>query len=337
MDAYEKVHGLTEQMATTATRTGWFKASQEAKTATRKRQQGFGKAAPPEPPKETLKLPKPETPRKRLVQKPPSPLGIYDYGKMSLRSVSLDALQPHHRHQIDKSLQTHPHFAAAPFGGYPYTMQETILMQPQLHARTPFEGVLDTAPLTRSFSQASLMDKLVPAKIPLVRSTRGADLRSRAHASALTKATMEQQLDDQVSWSGQRGYTWKERFDDYVSWLDEHGRKDDSAWLVAEPSEWTEDQRVTFTVLSEMHDVLLSRRMRVQNMFRFIEGNNNGTLEPMVFLKGLQRLGVPRAQTLTREELAHMIRSIDADFDGTISCSEISKAMQRVATIRKGL
>lgn len=336
LDQYEMQHGLIEQMATTATKTGWFKAQVGASGSTSLQRPRRGRPSQPvEPIKVQVPKPqriKPPEASPKMVQKPPSPLGMYDYGKMSLRSLSTDTLQPHLRNT--RGPFAHSSFAVAPFGGYPATMQEPIMMQPELQPRKPYEGVVDTAPLTRAFSEAALMEKLVPPPQPLVRSTRGHDLRSRAHASALTKATMEQQLDDQVSWSGQHGYSFKMTCEEYVRWLDEHGRSDDSAWLRAPRDSWTEGNFISYGVLSELHDMLIRRNMTIRGMYKIIDREETGNLEPWLFEDGLKRMGVRRAKNLTKEELAQLIRSIDTDFDGKVSKVEVEIVLKRVAKLQ---
>lgn len=332
MDEYELQHGLLEQMATTATKTGWFDA-QMASSMRRPRRL----RVPQTLDSQKLQIPRPQRKKPpeaspKMVQRPPSPLGMYDYGKMSLRSVSTDTLQPHLRNTRANFASSS--FAVAPFGGYPATMQEPIMMRPELHAKTPYEGVVDTAPLTRAYSEAALMQKLVPPPLPLVRSTRGHDLRSRAHASALTKATMEQQLDDQVSWSGQHGYSFKMTCTEYVRWLDEHGRSDHSAWLRAPRDTWSEGSFISYGLLSELHDVLIRRNMTVRGMFKFIDREETGILEPWLLEDGLKRIGVKRAKNLSKEQLAHLIRSIDTDFDGKVSKTEMETVLKRVAKLQ---
>eukprot|EP00930_Biecheleria_cincta_P020836 TRINITY_DN15580_c0_g1_i1.p1 TRINITY_DN15580_c0_g1~~TRINITY_DN15580_c0_g1_i1.p1 ORF type:complete len:392 (-),score=68.48 TRINITY_DN15580_c0_g1_i1:115-1290(-) len=336
LDQCEMQHGLIEQMATTATKTGWWNAQMASTSSTKWRRPRRGRPVQPVKPVK-LQVPKPERIKPpeaspKMVQRPPSPLGLYDYGKMSLRSVSTDRLQPHLRNT--RGPFANSSFAVAPFGGYPSTMQEPIMMQPELQPKKPYEGVVDTAPLTRAFSEAALMERLVPPPLPLVRSTRDQDLRSRAHASALTKATMEQQLDDQVSWSGQHGYSFKMTCDEYVRWLDEHGRCDDSAWLRAPRDSWTEGNFISYGVLSELHDVLIRRNMTIHGMFMFKDREETGNLEPWLFEDGLKRLGVRRAKNLSKEELAQLIRSVDTDSDGKISKTEVEVVLKRVANLQ---
>eukprot|EP00933_Yihiella_yeosuensis_P072337 TRINITY_DN80703_c0_g1_i1.p1 TRINITY_DN80703_c0_g1~~TRINITY_DN80703_c0_g1_i1.p1 ORF type:complete len:382 (-),score=39.29 TRINITY_DN80703_c0_g1_i1:213-1358(-) len=324
LDKYESNHGLLDLMACTGTMTGWTKKPLE-------RSRGRFSSKPT--PIQVAPKPKVKPPVKtRLVARPSSPLGLYNYGKMSLRALSVDSLQPHQRGEVRLS-DSYAVFPSAPLGGYPWSMQEPCLMQPSLEPMKPFEGLLDTAPLRRAFSHASLVESSLKP-VSNVRSNRAQDLRSQAKAAGRAHEVMQSQLDDQVSWMGQHGYSWKDRCDQHISWLDQNGRKDDSAWLEEPRNQWDEDQQLSFDILSGLHDELRRRAMTIRGLFKFIDTDASEYVEPNEFLNGLRRLYIKRSDALTKPRLIHLLKTMDSSFDGRVSMPELQKIMCRIARLK---
>eukprot|EP00746_Dinoflagellata_sp_MGD_P142879 gnl/MRDRNA2_/MRDRNA2_75780_c0_seq1.p1 gnl/MRDRNA2_/MRDRNA2_75780_c0~~gnl/MRDRNA2_/MRDRNA2_75780_c0_seq1.p1 ORF type:complete len:402 (-),score=52.06 gnl/MRDRNA2_/MRDRNA2_75780_c0_seq1:8-1213(-) len=281
---------------------------------------------------ENVKASEPENPN-RLVKRPATPLEMYDYGAINLRSISTDAINPH----IRKEIRCTESFCSAPFGGYPVTMQEPIFMKPRNPGQptVPYEGLVDAPPLKQCLSMSSLVGKLYQPSG--VRCTRAHNRRAEAYLTGLANATMEEQLEEQKSWDGRHGFGWHDRCRDHLQWLDKNGRKDAAAWL-REPSEtWTDPQHLTFCVLNAMYAFIKARRMRARDLFKVLDENGSGVLEPNEFLAGLQRVRVDMSETLTLPDLVTVFRTVDDNFDGSIGLLELEKAMARIGRLRASM
>mmetsp|Transcript_117213 Transcript_117213/g.250474 ORF Transcript_117213/g.250474 Transcript_117213/m.250474 type:complete len:400 (-) Transcript_117213:126-1325(-) len=304
-------------------------------TSTGRRESKVTMAAPPTPPVEVGGAE--QRAALKLSFRPPSPLGVYDYGKLSTRSVSLLAAQRHPQRGVPTGGgargETTP---SAPLGGYPWSMQEPILMQPRSPSQPsiPLDGVIDLPPLKRSLSYQSLVGKLFVK--PPVRSTRGQTIRAEALANGFANQAMNQQLDDQASWDGQHGYGWKDRTDEHMQWLDQNGRETAMAWLKAPKETWSQPQDRAYRLLEMLYEDLLRRRWRVKDMFKFFDADHGGTFEPQSFLAGLCRMNIPGADQLTPHDLVVMFRSLNWNFNGSISLAEAQEVMARIGRARGG-
>lgn len=269
----------------------------------------------------------------RLVRRPATPLEMYDYGAINLNSISTDAINPH----IRKEIRGSESYCSAPFGGYPVTMQEPIFMNPRKPTQpsVPYDGLVDAPPLKTCLSMSSLVGKLCQPSG--VRCTRAHNRRAEAYLTGLAMSTMDEQLEDQKSWDGRHGFGWHDRCKNHLQWLDKNGRKDECVWLRAPSETWTDSQQLTFRVLNAMYTYLKARRIRTRDLFKVMDFNDSGVLEPKEFLTAIQRVRVETCDALTLPELITVFRTVDENFDGSISLLELEKAMARIGRARSSL
>merc|ERR1719235_2040929 len=82
-----------------------------------------------------------------------------------------------------------------------------------------------------------------------------------------------------------------------------------------------------------MYNHLKVRRIRTRDFFKMLDSNQSGVLEPKEFLGGLQRLRLEGSDALTVPQLTTIFRTIDENFDGSISLLELERSMGRIARI----
>jgi hypothetical protein len=167
-----------------------------------------------------------------------------------------------------------------------------------------------------------------------VRCTRAHNRRAEAYLTGMANATMDEQLESQKAWDGRHGYGWHDRSKDHLEWLDKNGRKFQGQWLWQPSETWTEEQSLTFRVLNAMYDYLQARMIRTRDLFKLMDKDHSGVLEPREFLAGIKRLRVEKSDKLTLPQLITVFRTVDDSFDGTISLTELEKAMARIGRIR---
>lgn len=271
----------------------------------------------------------PENPN-RLVRRPATPLEVYDYGQINLLPISKDAINPH----VRKEIRCSESFCNAPFGGYPPTMQEPIFMKPRKTSQptVPYEGLVDAPPLKQCLSMSSLVGR--PYQPSGVRCTRAYNRRAQAYLTGMANAKMDEQLENQKAWDGRHGFGWHDRSKDHLQWLDKNGRQDECQWL-RQPSEtWTDSQSLTFRVLNGLLTHLKVHRVRVRDLFKIMDTNNSSVLEPKEFLAGLRKIRMDQSDMLTLPELITIFRTVDENFDGSISLKELEKTMSRIGRFR---
>lgn len=269
----------------------------------------------------------------KFVRKPCTPVEMYDYGGINLRSLSVNSINPH----VRKEIRSTESYCTAPLGGLPYSIQEPIFMQPRgpTNPTTPFEGVVELPPLKRSLSYQSLVGKLYLS--PKTRSTRFHNCRAEAIQQGLANEFMEDQLEDQRSWDGQHGFGWKARkWRDHLEWLEENGRNEDtSSWLDHQPpTTWTHEQQQVYKILSALHEFLKERRIRVRELFKKLDTDMTGALEPQELLDGLRKMRIAGCDRLPLKDFIEVLKAVDTNFDGSVSLPELDRAMSRIARVR---
>eukprot|EP00746_Dinoflagellata_sp_MGD_P004164 gnl/MRDRNA2_/MRDRNA2_108046_c0_seq1.p1 gnl/MRDRNA2_/MRDRNA2_108046_c0~~gnl/MRDRNA2_/MRDRNA2_108046_c0_seq1.p1 ORF type:complete len:390 (+),score=60.15 gnl/MRDRNA2_/MRDRNA2_108046_c0_seq1:125-1294(+) len=267
----------------------------------------------------------------KFVRKPCTPVEMYDYGGVNVRSLSVNSINPHVRKEI-RSIDS---FCSAPLGGLPLSIQEPIFMKPRRPSNPtlPFEGVVELPPLKRAVSYQALLGK--PTCATQVRSTRFQNCRAEAYQQGLANEFMEEQLEEQRSWDGRHGFGWKDqKWRDHLGWLSTHGRQDESSWMDQPSNTWTAQQQKVYKVLSAVHEHLKERRIRVRELFKALDSDMTGALEPEELLAGLRKMRIAGCDRLPMSDFIEVLKAVDTNFDGSLSLPELDRAMCRIARLR---
>lgn len=272
-------------------------------------------------------------PSVKFVRKPCTPLEMYDYGRVNVRSLSVNSINPDmKKERID--VRASDSLCNAPLGGLPPSIQEPIFMRPRRPSNptTPFEGIVELPPLKRALSYQSLVGKQYLPK--QVRSTRFHDRRAEAYQQGLANEFMEEQLEEQRSWDGRHGFGWKDRCRDHLGWLETNGLQDDSSWLDEPRSTWTEMHHLTYRILSALHEYLKDRRIRCRELFKALDTDMTGALEPEEFLEGMRKMRIAGCDRLPLVDFIEVLKAVDTNFDGSVSLLELDRVMSRIARVR---
>jgi hypothetical protein len=280
------------------------------------------------------------------MMRPPSPLGLYDYGRLSVKPRSTFA---QHKQKSGESTrarhrQVSPgfYFPGSQFkqGPYGFSMLDPCLMAPRSWSTsqpTPVRWENDPADI-RPLSTEDLGHKrnfiAKPVTSDIVRTTRCHAKRAQLSFQNLDKHRQEKILEQVKFETGVFDGRWRDPVLEQKGQLPEEAPEERHEWLGNEKEDMHSTQQLGSHILFGLQNCLRTSRAKLTSLF-WAEGKGHpGVLEPAEFLKGLERLGIVEEGELTLDDVVEAMTTIDPNFDGRVNLPIISRAIATATKIQ---
>lgn len=234
-------------------------------------------------------------------KRPPSPLGLYDYGCVSRKPRSLYAQQ---RSKTDDAQKSHHrstscgfYFPGAQFkqGPYGFSMLDPHLLPrkdgPGLPPPTRWENDAgDARPLTSEVLGRRRNFVGSPVISESVRSSRAHDRRAQLALHCLGRKREDTVLEQVRFENGVYGGSWRDPLLDRSADNLEETKPEQHDWLDQSQEAMNELQREACQLLADLERAVRGSRGRLNDLF--LGGVTPGVIEPEDFLKALVKHGV---------------------------------------------
>lgn len=273
--------------------------------------------------------------------RPPSPLGIYNYGCLSVRPRSTFA---QHKQRMGESTrakyrQTSPgfYFPGPQFkqGPYGFSMLDPCLIAPRAWPTTtgvPPVRQVDDASDVRPLSTHDMATKRNLAEAPhlsdCVRTTKAHSERALIAFRNVDKNREEKLLEQVRFEKGMYEGRWRDPMLETKGQLPEECPEEKHDWLDGDTEEMHSTQQLGARILFGLQSCLRTTRGKITNLFQAENRQGPaGVLEPQEFLAGLVRLGVVEDGELSVHDIVHAMGTIDPNFDGRVNLPVIARAV----------
>jgi len=274
------------------------------------------------------------------VMRPPSPLGMYDYGRLSLKPRSTfaqhkqrmgDSTRPPHRQTTCGFYFPGPQFKQGPYG---FSMLDPCLLAPRAwptrkgypptrHDNDPG----DLRPLLTEEVGHRRNHVDAPAISDIVRTTRAHSERALMSFKNCDK-NREEKLLEQVRF--EKGM-YEGKFRDPMfetGKLPEERPQEKHDWLAADHEDMHSTQQLSARILFGLQQCLRTSRGKITRLFQAENrAGPQGVLEPEEFLAGLVRLGVVEDGELSVDYIVEALSIIDPSFDGRVNLPVLQRAV----------
>mmetsp|Transcript_17959 Transcript_17959/g.38296 ORF Transcript_17959/g.38296 Transcript_17959/m.38296 type:complete len:494 (-) Transcript_17959:131-1612(-) len=285
--------------------------------------------------------------------RPPSPLGLYDYGCISSspRSVFAQSRQRAGESARTKNRQTSTgfYFPGTQFkkGPYGFSLLDPCLLPPKAWAsdrKPPFraQNTGDMRPLsTEGFG---LRNRLLgrPHVSDCVRSTEAHARRAQLHNASLDKGREEAFLEHARFENGMFEGKWHDPTHTTRGEVLEVQPPEEHSWLQM-PMEDMHPIRARAAAMlfgldralrkfrGGLHALFAAENLGCRQEYR---GGAAGVLEPSEFMRGLVRVGVVAEGELSNEEVTQIMGVIDSGFDGRVRLPVVARAVTAARNVR---
>lgn len=284
----------------------------------------------------------------RYDQRPPSPLGLYDYGSISTRPRSVLAQRSREAGESMRSMhrQSTPGFYAPGLdfrhGPYGFSMLDPIHMpsrtgQPARPGRDPG----DVRPATTEGRSHRHMRSRTcgPVISDGVKSAGLHDKRAARVFGAIDRVNEESSLE-------------QARFEHGVfegRWRDPLLEPSTASSALAPPQHprcnflshedagenGSRAQQVASKILFGIEGALRQNRSTLGSIFRGVNKGTVGVLEPQEFLEGLEKSGAVKKGTLTDADVVAAMATIDPHFDGRVNFTTLERAVASARGVQR--
>lgn len=285
--------------------------------------------------------------------RPPSPLGLYDYGCISSspRSVFAQSRQRVGESARTKNRQTSMgfYFPGTQFkkGPYGFSMLDPCLLPPKA-------WTLETSPPVRALNAGDMRPLSTegfglrnrrlgrPHVSDCVRSTEAHSRRAQLHNAALDKGREEAFLEHARFENGMFEGKWHDPTHTLRGEVPEVQPPEEHSWLQMPIEEMHPVRARAAAMLFGLDRALRKFRGGLHALFaaenlgcrQENKGGATGVLEPSEFLAGLVRVGVVAEGELSHKEAFQIIGVIDTGFDGRVRLPVISRAVAAARNVR---
>jgi len=279
------------------------------------------------------------------MMRPPSPLGLYDYGCLSVTHRSVFA---QHKQRMGESTRAKyrqtscgfyfpgPQFKQGPYG---FSMLDPCLLAPRTwqtrKGQPPVRQDSDPADV-RCLAQEDMAHKrnrvAHPVVSEIVRTTRAHSERALL-ANRNVDKNREEKLLEQVRFEkGMYEGKWRDPMLERQGQLPEESPEEQHDWLGSDHEEMDRAQQLGSRILFGLQSCLRNSRGKVTSLFQaenrsVPSGLPQGVLEPEEFLAGLVRLGVVEDGELSVDYVVEAMSTIDPNFDGRVNLPVIARAV----------
>lgn len=278
-----------------------------------------------------------------LARRPPSPLGFYDYGCITLRSKSL--VGQHSSRNVStmkRAVSTSGFYfpgTQLKQGAYGFSLLEPILLSPR-----PWQQVTETSlrwkgdqadlrPLaSEEYHKMKKQRSDSPTISPSVRPSCGHEQRVRRAFHCMDNqredAILEQLRFERGVFAGQ----WTDPAQDCKAFS---GRPvEEYAWLEIEMDDMTPGQQAASKLLFKLEEIVNRKRCKLQNLFASENKGTLGVLEVDEFVAGLVKVGCVQASEMTADRLISIMSTIDPAFEGRVKLPALNRAVNAARGVR---
>jgi hypothetical protein len=276
----------------------------------------------------------------RRAMRPPSPLGVYNYGSISCRPRSLLAQtgKPSGGPWRPAASSTRGfYFPGADMrqGPYGFSMLDPIHMPPRNWVQSttlPMRWINDPtdARPAQPGRHQSRNHKDAPTLSETVRSSRAHELRARRVFDVLDKKREETLLEKIRFEQGVFDGKWRDPLLDVGASLLHPNSEEKHEFLTSEQHEGKAPRNAS-KILFGLERALREGRGNLNNLFRAVNKNTPNVLETDEFLDGLVRLGIVHHGDLSPNDLVEAMLLIDPTFDGRVNFTVLSRALAAAA------
>mmetsp|Transcript_72901 Transcript_72901/g.204757 ORF Transcript_72901/g.204757 Transcript_72901/m.204757 type:complete len:503 (+) Transcript_72901:45-1553(+) len=288
----------------------------------------------------------------RYDQRPPSPLGFYDYGVISSRPRSILAQRSKEAGEPARPAYRHNsvgfYFPGAEFrqGPYGFSMLDPIHMMPKSWAppkMTPHRWPRDPGDMrpatTEGQSHRHRRSRTGGASSSdIVRSTGAHDRRTALAFHAADKANEELQLERVRFEQGVFEGRWRDPLHDPVVSMHALGPAHPSRvdFLADEVSDdRPRAKKAASKLLFGVEVALRESRGNLRRLFASVNSGTPGVLEPHEFLRALVKVGVLEEDELTPEGIIEAMAYVDPSFDGRINFTMLEHAVAAARDVHR--
>lgn len=275
------------------------------------------------------------------MMRPPSPLGFYNYGCLSVRPRSTFA---QHKQRMGESTrakyrQTSPgfYFPGPQFkqGPYGFAMLDPCLLAPRSWPTTsgvpPVRQENDAGDVRPEPKEHNHKRNRIDAPhiSDTVRTTKAHKERALVANRNVDKIREEKLLEQVRFEQGMYEGRWRDpMLEGVVGQLPEESPEEKHDWLGVDHEEMHSQQQLGSRILFGLQVCLRNCRGKVTNLFQAENrAGPAGVLEPQDFLAGLVRLGVVEDGELSEHDVVQAMTTIDPSFDGRVNLAVINRAV----------
>mmetsp|Transcript_41101 Transcript_41101/g.118224 ORF Transcript_41101/g.118224 Transcript_41101/m.118224 type:complete len:492 (-) Transcript_41101:36-1511(-) len=282
------------------------------------------------------------------VKRPPSPLGLYDYGSISLKPRSVfaqdrarfgDATRPEHRRTASSGY----YFPGARFerGPYGFSVLDPVLMPRPRHIGEMASTTCperwrgdsgDARPLAAHDLSTRRNHVEKPVISSSVRSTAAHTARSKLAFHHLDKRRAEGVLEQARFEHGVYEGKWRDPLLDRHGALPEASPPIDHSWIETPPDEMSTEQVMAMRVLYGVDAAMRNSMGRFSDLFAAENSGPKGVLEIEEFRRGLIRLGSFEENEISPQAVRQAAPIIDPTGNGRIHLPVVARA---VAVVRR--
>eukprot|EP00403_Amphidinium_massartii_P031250 CAMPEP_0178389586 /NCGR_PEP_ID=MMETSP0689_2-20121128/10199_1 /TAXON_ID=160604 /ORGANISM="Amphidinium massartii, Strain CS-259" /LENGTH=455 /DNA_ID=CAMNT_0020010053 /DNA_START=67 /DNA_END=1434 /DNA_ORIENTATION=- len=292
--------------------------------------------------------------RDPCARRPPSPLGLYDYGAISSKPRSLfaqqrvardKALRPKHRETSCGFYFPGPQLRQGPYG---FSMLDPIHMAPTSwqvpHAPPDRWGddAVDVRPATLDQIGKKRITQDMSVIPDAVRCNGAHERRAVAVFKCLDRHRDDMILERRRFENGVFEGRWRlpgrdptlDRTAGVVVEPDEE-QGIDTEWVGLPDDELSEPRRLASCILFGLDTALTKNRAKLSHLFKGVEKSAPGTLEPSEFLKGLIRLGIVQSDEVGPGAIIEAMSEVDSNFNGRVEFPTLERAIQAARLVRR--
>lgn len=278
------------------------------------------------------------------ARRPPSPLGLYDYGCISLRSRSLAAQRQQRRpgHESQTAAGRGFYFPGAHYqqGSYGFSLLEPILMRSKPSNPVPpsvrwSDGPSDARPLASEVIGLRRTRAHGPVISPQLRSSNAHTLRAKNAFSALDHTSAEAYFEHKRFQNGTSGGTWRGPELDADAQLPVKDPSEHSNWIWVPEDQKTPAQKRAADILFRLEARLRENRCRVKDLFASENKGIPGVLRPEEFLESLEKHRIIAKGEMAMEDLIDFCHIMDPDFVGLVTVPAAGRALQAARAVRR--
>lgn len=282
----------------------------------------------------------------RRAMRPPSPLGMYNYGSISSRPRSLLAQRgkPSGDTSRPKYRQTSCGFyfpgAGLRQGPYGFSMIEPIHMTQHSWAEsaslpTRWAGDAGDARPAQPGKHQARSHKDAPTLSQTVRPSRAHDLRARRVFDVLDRRREEAFLEKICFERGVFEGKWRDPLLDGGAAVLEQDPEEKHEYLQSERDDEAAAKRNASRILFGLERAMREGRGNLQNLFRAVNKNTPNVLEADELLAGIVRLGIVQPGELAISDVVEAMLIIDPAFDGRVNFPVLSHALAATQRVHK--
>jgi len=282
----------------------------------------------------------------RRAPRPPSPLGMYNYGSISSKPRSLLAQRgkPSGDTSRPKYRQTSNGFyfpgAGLRQGPYGFSMIEPIHMTQHSWAEsaglpTRWAGDAGDARPAQPGKHQARSHQDAPTLSQTVRPSRAHDLRARRVFDVLDKRREETFLEKICFERGVFEGKWTDPLLDGGAAVLLPDPEEKHDYLQSERDDEVAAKRNASRILFGLERAMREGRGNLQNLFRAVNKNTPNVLETDELLAGIIRLGIVQPGELAISDVVEAMLVIDPAFDGRVNFPVLSHALAATQRVHK--